>query len=265
MNGFFPRQKSTWSAMRMVKVCCCLLALLFCGFVTIAAAQNQAPAQAQDAPPPVVNPLQPTPQAPAPIAESPPQAVGLEPGTPPPLDQPGSQSVPTAAVLPPGVAPVEPVVKSPSADYAPIVQQTLAALTKAEFTYVPNKVIDPFKPFISPVVVAAPGARLGESEDDESTGEMQKPLTPLQKMTLAEVEKGLRAITWSDYGRKAIIEDAAGKGYIVSIGTPVSDKNGVISQIFNDRLVVQQETWDREAKRMVAQDTVVKLRKRDDK
>lgn len=135
---------------------------------------------------------------------------------------------------------------------------------KDEFTYVPNRVIDPFKPFISPVAVVARGLRAG-SDDDDGSHELQKPLTPLQKMTVAEVEKGLRAITWGEYGRKAVIEDGAGKGYIVSIGTPVSDKNGVISQIFNDRLIIQQENWDRETKRMVPQDTVVKLKKKDEK
>lgn len=270
MNGFFLGQKSTWSAERMVKVCCCLLALLFCGFVAIAATQDQAHAQAENAPPPAVTAPQPAspaaaPPAPAPIPESPPLPAGAAPGAPPPLEQTGTQGVPAPAVLPPGVAPVEPVVKPPSAEYAPIVQQTYAALEKEVFTYIPNKVIDPFKPFISPVTVTPPGLRAGESEEDDLATEAPKPLTPLQKMTIAELEKGLRAITWGEYGRKAIIEDAAGKGYIVSIGTPVSDKNGVIAQILNDRLVIQQETWDRDAKRMVPQDTVVKLRKRDEK
>ncbi|NLI33812.1 MAG: hypothetical protein GX422_13705, partial [Deltaproteobacteria bacterium] len=62
-------------------------------------------------------------------------------------------------------------------------------------------------------------------------------------------------------GRKAIIEDAAGKGYIVSVGTPAGDKNGMITEIFNDRLVIQQEVWDKDARRMVPQNSIVKLKK----
>ncbi|HOI93362.1 MAG TPA: hypothetical protein PK250_01510 [Syntrophobacter fumaroxidans] len=264
MNRFLRGQESTRFVLRIVKVCCCLLALSFCGFVLVAAAQNQAPAQAQNAAQPSTSPQQPTAPAAAPAAPVP---VGVAAqNAPAPAGEPATPNVVAAPApaAPPGPPPVEPVAKPPSPEHAPIVQATLAALMKDEFTYVPNRVIDPFKPFISPVAVVARGLRAG-SDDDDGSHELQKPLTPLQKMTVAEVEKGLRAITWGEYGRKAVIEDGAGKGYIVSIGTPVSDKNGVISQIFNDRLIIQQENWDRETKRMVPQDTVVRLKKKDEK
>ncbi len=78
--------------------------------------------------------------------------------------------------------------------------------------------------------------------DDSQAG---FPLTPLQKMTMSEIERGLKAITWGQLGSKAVIEDSTGRGYIVSVGTPAGEHGGVITQIFSDRLVIQQEVYDR--------------------
>lgn len=133
-------------------------------------------------------------------------------------------------------------------------------LLKENFVYKPSLTPDPFTPFITPQKVAPPEHPLTE-EDEETPPEPQKPLTPLQKMTIGEIEKGLKAIIWGELGRRAIIEDGSGKGYIVEVGTPAGDRNGVIAQIFNDHIVVQQESWDRKLKRMVPQNISVKLKK----
>jgi hypothetical protein len=81
---------------------------------------------------------------------------------------------------------------------------------------------------------------------------------------LSEIERGLKAITWGQLGTKAVIEDSTGRGYIVGIGTPAGDHSGVITQIFNDRLVIQQEIWDRKAKKRFPQDFTIKLAKKTD-
>ena len=78
-------------------------------------------------------------------------------------------------------------------------------------------------------------------------------------MTLSEIERGLKAITWGELGKKAVIEDSTGRGYIVAVGTPAGERSGVITQIFNDRLVIQQEIWDRKAKKRFPQEFTVKL------
>lgn len=132
------------------------------------------------------------------------------------------------------------------------------ALLKDSFNYAPKNLIDPFIAFIAPADTSPP-AIATEDEDLALPAEPQRPLTPLQKMKISEIEKGLKAITWGDLGRKAIIEDAAGKGYIVGVGTPVGERNGVVTEIFNDHLVIQQESWDKKAKRMIPQNYVVKL------
>jgi Tfp pilus assembly protein PilP len=134
------------------------------------------------------------------------------------------------------------------------------ALLKENLDYSQYKMVDPFVSFIAPVEVAP--SQLPTSEEDfEPPPEPQRPLTPLQKMNLGELERGLKAIAWGELGRRALVEDSAGKGYIVSVGTPAGERNGVITDIFNDRIIVQQQFWDGKAKRLVPQNFVVKLKK----
>jgi len=158
--------------------------------------------------------------------------------------------------------PTQPVAEA-GATTSPAPDSTAAktvreALLKENFSYAPKNLIDPFIAFIAPAD-STPPAIASDDEDLGAPAEPQRPLTPLQKMKISEVEKGLKAITWGDLGRKAIIEDSAGKGYIIGIGTPVGEKNGVVTEIFNDHLVIQQEYWDKKAKRMIPQNYVVKL------
>lgn len=139
-------------------------------------------------------------------------------------------------------------------------EKVKANLLKEDFSYDQNKLVDPFVSFIAPV--EAPPPRLPVIEEDvELPPEPRRPFTPLQKMNLGEIEKGLKAIVWGEFGRRALVEDAAGKGYIVSVGTPIGEKEGVITYIFNDSVVIQQQVWDSKIKRMIPQNSVVKLRK----
>jgi Tfp pilus assembly protein PilP len=134
------------------------------------------------------------------------------------------------------------------------------SLLRETFIYTPNEMADPFKSLITPLELT-PTASLAPEEDTALAPEPQRPLTPLQKMSVAEIERGLRAISWGELGRRAVIEDAAGKGYIVSVGTPAAERNGVITEIFNDRLVIQQQLWDKKQKRMIPENSIVKLMK----
>lgn len=137
-------------------------------------------------------------------------------------------------------------------------------LLKEGFSYNQNKLIDPFVSFITPAEATRPKVLVSE-EDFEPPPQPQRPLTPLQKMNLGELEKGLKAIVWGEFGRRAMVEDSAGKGYIVSVGTPVGEKEGVITDIFNDSMVIQQQVWDSKTKRMMPQNSVVKLKKQPSK
>ncbi len=218
---------------------CLILAL----FAALAMGIFALPAQAQVAapvpPPPAAAPATPdvSPQPPAPLQ--------------------GSTASPNLqAHKPAGAASAEASGAAYSSEYAPFVQKTASALMSENFTFYPIKALDPFVPFITP---ETPG------RSDEEPNPTTRPLTPLQKMTLSEIERGLRAITWGSLGRKAVIEDSTGKGYIVSVGTPAGDRSGVITQILNDRLVIQQEIWDRKARKRYPQDFTIKLSKKTEK
>lgn len=185
----------------------------------------------------------------------------------PPENQQGIQA--PAQEAPAQVPPDSETVDSAQGDEDRIDKEMLSqrpmvekGLMERDFSYPASNMLDPFISFISPekrMVAVAPTSE----EEGELPPEAQRPLTPLQKMTLSEIERGLRAILWGEMGRKAVIEDAAGKGFIVSVGTPAGDNKGVITQIFNDRLVIQQEIWEGETKRVVPVNTIVKLKKRD--
>ncbi|NLI80270.1 MAG: hypothetical protein GX443_01080 [Deltaproteobacteria bacterium] len=174
---------------------------------------------------------------------------------------PGAVPSPTQEAPNPFAPPEEPASPSVSKETLAVAERVKEALKKETFAYAPADMIDPFVPFIAPAESVPQTREVTGEEEGDLPPEQKRPLTPLQKMTVAEIERGLRAITWGEMGRKALIEDAAGKGYIVGIGTPAGDKNGMITEIFNDRLVIQQEVWDREARRMVPQNSVVKLKK----
>lgn len=196
--------------------------------------------------------------------QPPTQAVAPATQTPAPT----AQAVAPAAQAPAPVAPAPadsaqaPAQKTPGpppSESAEAVKKAEVSLTKEVFSYPADGLLDPFLPFVTPA--AAAPAKPPEPDEPEPSlePEMPRPMTPLQKMSLGEIEKGLKAITWGEMGRRALVEDSAGKGYIISVGTPLGDKSGVVTQIFNDHLVIQQEIWDRESRKMVPQISVVKL------
>jgi hypothetical protein len=152
----------------------------------------------------------------------------------------------------------EPAATSCPPEYVPLIQKTTASLMAANFTFIPVKTLDPFVPFLT--LDANSQFRSSEEEDEPQGG----PLTPLQKMTVSEIERGLKAITWGGLGTRAVIEDSTGRGYIVTVGTPAGEHSGVITQILSDRLVIQQEIWDRKAKKRFRQDFTIKLVKKTD-
>ncbi|MGC8720885.1 MAG: pilus assembly protein PilP [Thermodesulforhabdaceae bacterium] len=130
-------------------------------------------------------------------------------------------------------------------------------LLKPDFTFASiAKVGNPFVPFVQPQQ-KAPVGQVGEEAPPRPV-----LLTPLQKMEIGEIEKGFKGILWSAGERRAIIEDPTGKGYIVSVGTPIGTQDGFISAILKDRIIIRQKVWDNVSRAFKDQDVVVKLRKK---
>ncbi|MCE5334176.1 MAG: hypothetical protein LLG06_06270 [Desulfobacteraceae bacterium] len=188
-----------------------------------------------------------------PVPPPPPQA----PAAPGPVAPQPEQTVP----VPDNLAAPNPNGPATPSEHLPFIKRTASALMAEGFTFVPVKSLDPFMPFIQP----DSGARLGSEEEDEPRAEGDKPLTPLQKMNMGEIERGLKAIIWGALGTKAVIEDSTGKGYIVAVGTPLGERHGVVKVIEKDRLVIEQQLWDRKEKKRLPQEVIVKLSKKSDK
>jgi len=166
--------------------------------------------------------------------------------------------------------PAASVAAKPSEDTEISPEQALAlrkemvqAVLSDAFQYRPLGLLDPFVPFLKPeaTVTETYPEPEGVPSPIPSAG---FPLTPLQKMSLGEIQRGLKAILWGEMGSRALIEDASGKGYIVKEGTPVTP-DGLVERIYKDALVVRQYVWNAGEKQWVPDFVTVQLRKQKEK
>jgi type IV pilus assembly protein PilP len=95
------------------------------------------------------------------------------------------------------------------------------------YTYSPVGKRDPFKPFIA----------LGPKKAD-----IKVPLTPLQRYDVSELK--LVGILKGPRGYRALVEDASGKGFIITKGTLIGRENGRVKEIRTDRVIVKQSHKD---------------------
>jgi type IV pilus assembly protein PilP len=68
------------------------------------------------------------------------------------------------------------------------------------------------------------------------------PRTPLEKLDLSQLK--LVAIMRSPDGHKALLEDASGKGYVISKGSYIGTNAGKVVEIEKDRVIVAEEVED---------------------
>jgi Tfp pilus assembly protein PilP len=127
---------------------------------------------------------------------------------------------------------------------------TALLTTETGWKYEPRGKIDPFKPFIV--------ARRAEAATPEVA---HKPLTPLQKMALSEIQRGLKAIIWGKLGSSALVEDATGKGYVIKVGTYVGQNDGIVKKILEDRIIVEEYKRDPVENRLITNEVVLRLKK----
>jgi Tfp pilus assembly protein PilP len=99
--------------------------------------------------------------------------------------------------------------------------------------YDPTGKIDPFAPLFS---------EDRGSADDSMDSKPKRPLTPLEKIDLSQLQ--LVAILRTQNGNKAMVEDATGKGYVLTPGTFIGINSGKVKQILRDRVVVEETKKD---------------------
>lgn len=94
--------------------------------------------------------------------------------------------------------------------------------------YLPEGKRDPFRPFTLDLRRRAQPAP-GET-------------TPLQRYDLGQLK--VVGTLWQGNPPRAMIEDAAGMGYIVTLGTPVGPNGGVVAAIEPRRVIVEEKVID---------------------
>lgn len=87
---------------------------------------------------------------------------------------------------------------------------------------------DPFVPFIKVMV-------------KELRGDFSM-LPPLQRYDLGELK--FVGVIWGDGLRKALVEDAEGKGYTVGVGMKIGSGGGVVTRITEEEIVVREKFRD---------------------
>ena len=97
------------------------------------------------------------------------------------------------------------------------------------FSYDPLGKRDPFKSF----VVISPGTR---------TRSASETLTPLQRLDISQL-----ALVGTIVGKgkdSALVEDASGKGYILSVGTYIGKNGGKVAGIEDGKILIEEYTID---------------------
>lgn len=114
------------------------------------------------------------------------------------------------------------------ASLAPTVQKLV--LLDSTNVYNPQGKVDPFEPlFQEKAAVVLPRKKI----------KTRKRLTPLEKLDLSQLQ--LVGVIRSLSGNRALVEDAAGKGYVVTKGTYIGTRYGKIVEILADRIIVAEE------------------------
>jgi len=136
----------------------------------------------------------------------------------------------------PTKVPMPPAEKKVGAPAKPSVQP--AAEVKAEpppvsaaYNYTSRGKVNPFKP----LVVEKPEAPPVKSKGVE---EIPPDATPLERIDLDKLK--LVAVVWNIPEPKAMVEDSAGKGYILTKGTPIGKHRGQVSRINSTGVVVTE-------------------------
>jgi Tfp pilus assembly protein PilP len=68
------------------------------------------------------------------------------------------------------------------------------------------------------------------------------PRTPLETLDIGQLK--LVGIILSDHGNTAMVEDAAGKGYVLKEGTYVGGNSGKVSLILKDKVIIEEKMKD---------------------
>jgi type IV pilus assembly protein PilP len=122
---------------------------------------------------------------------------------------------------------------------------------KVEY-YDANGKIDPFLPLIQEKI---------EEPQPAADDNPERALTPLEKVELSQIR--LVAVIVMEKKRIAMVEEATGKGYEITIGTFIGRNQGKVTEIKDSSIVVTELVRDFKGK-LKEQTQEIKLHKNDD-
>ena len=99
--------------------------------------------------------------------------------------------------------------------------------------YNPLGKIDPFEPLFKDEPELTPS---------ESKRKKRIPRTPLENIDLGQLK--LVGVILASSGNRALVQEASGKGYIIKEGTYIGVNSGKVTEIKNDRVIVEEEIED---------------------
>lgn len=211
--------------------------------------QKIAVAQKPQAPAPVKAPVKSgqAAQAAAPAEASEKQAPAAEAekakGSEAEADKAAEPAPPAPAAAEDAEASPKPDASGPLADEAKASATELAALSQEKSeaeepaAAAEEETIDPFAPLFKDEPEVKKQQMIEKAETTRRI-----PLTPLEKIDLGQLK--LVAIVKAASGDKALVEEANGKGYIVTRGTYIGINSGRIVDILKDRIVIEEEIED---------------------
>lgn len=148
---------------------------------------------------------------------------------------------PTKVPIPPmGPKPAGP---APAKELPPPVKEVKAAEPPpaASYSYNPQGKPDPFHP----LVVEKIETPASQKKVEQTARAAWEPGTPLERMELSAFK--LVAVIWNISNPRAMVEDAGGKGYILTLGTRIGRSRGQVTKI-NSVGVVVTEKYESEGK-----------------
>ena len=130
-------------------------------------------------------------------------------------------------------------------------RQTLGGKTKAEAkTEGKSERVDLNVPKKAPQA-AAPAPALKEGSRDpfrpmtlrtKVNTRARENLSPLERLDLSQLK--VVGIIWDIKEPRAMVEDTAGLGYVVKVGTPIGSNDGTVKAIHRNQIVIEESTAD---------------------
>ncbi len=108
--------------------------------------------------------------------------------------------------------------------------------------YDPKGKADPFEPLFKEEAKEKKKTEVASAQDSSKPKTPPRRLTPLEKLDLDQLK--LVGIIRAESGNKALVEEASGKGYIIVKGTYIGIRSGIVVEIKQDRIVVEEKEED---------------------